>query len=616
LYNSLIRYLCLYLFFWAVTICLGFQTASSEEFKPATLQISAPEQLYYHFNNEDLKIPITVSGTDATVVFCLFTKDMGRDISAVRNGYLGWHYVNRIDTCIYVSPCAEFSAGEHELVWDGRTSNETLVRVGEYQYYLWAYDHVSTGETVADYIDFTPSAVSFSTHDKDGYPLSNPVMFSGGNTYHTGNDPVTAVRSKWIVGSDPSDKSLIETTYFPAWIERGALAIDPYENDIFFTSMFVPAAVTYHEGMNLQVIRKFQWIPNGEATLEGSWGEDGIFRLSSRILPEWYTTSGVVSDGEDFLYFVNMTEKDSVSETELVALNIEEGDMVLGIDLSQWWIDDEDLDGDGLQFAGPTTIIFQDRYMVLGSHVSCLIQLLNPYFFDTDRDIRMYENANGDYVCDRNFSDDADHPWLCHDTRKGPTAFNMGINNNLFITLPAYDIGDVSFGLLAPDGTGVGYFDLAGNNSIQDEGMSVLDYGSAYDGMYFGKSVSSTDKRGIQFVGSDCFKGTIWGITDGIKSNTILDSIILSQNNPNPFNPSTTIRYSIPTDVSKHVSLKVFYLRGAFVKSLFDDISSPGDHSFIWDGNDENGNNVSSGIYIYQLKAGEFTRSNKMILIR
>ncbi len=88
------------------------------------------------------------------------------------------------------------------------------------------------------------------------------------------------------------------------------------------------------------------------------------------------------------------------------------------------------------------------------------------------------------------------------------------------------------------------------------------------------------------------------------------------QNYPNPFNPVTTIEYQIASGSSGRVTLKVCDLRGAVVRTLVDRVESPGIHSVIWDGRDESGNMVSSGIYIYQIKAGHFIQSNKMILMR
>jgi len=85
---------------------------------------------------------------------------------------------------------------------------------------------------------------------------------------------------------------------------------------------------------------------------------------------------------------------------------------------------------------------------------------------------------------------------------------------------------------------------------------------------------------------------------------------------PNPFNPITTIEYGIPDGISGYVTLKVYDLRGALVTTLVNQAGSPGMYSVVWDGTDISGNKVSSGVYVYTLQAGEFTRSNKMMLMR
>jgi len=96
----------------------------------------------------------------------------------------------------------------------------------------------------------------------------------------------------------------------------------------------------------------------------------------------------------------------------------------------------------------------------------------------------------------------------------------------------------------------------------------------------------------------------------------IPSEIQLRQNFPNPFNPETTIQYAIPAGSSGNVTLNVYDLRGALVRTLVDQINEPGVYSIVWDGTDKDGNKVSSGIYIFQLQAGQFTKSNKMILMR
>jgi hypothetical protein len=90
----------------------------------------------------------------------------------------------------------------------------------------------------------------------------------------------------------------------------------------------------------------------------------------------------------------------------------------------------------------------------------------------------------------------------------------------------------------------------------------------------------------------------------------------LDQNQPNPFNPSTTIQYAIPAGPEVTVRLKVYDTRGALVRTLVDRVRGPGVHTAMWNGVDDAGNRISSGIYIYRLEAGSFTQMRKMMLLR
>ena len=83
----------------------------------------------------------------------------------------------------------------------------------------------------------------------------------------------------------------------------------------------------------------------------------------------------------------------------------------------------------------------------------------------------------------------------------------------------------------------------------------------------------------------------------------------LSQNYPNPFNPSTVINFSLFK--SNKVSLKIYDLLGCEVSTLVDEYKSAGNYSV-----DFKANNLSSGVYIYKLQAGEFVKSQKMILLK
>jgi hypothetical protein len=93
----------------------------------------------------------------------------------------------------------------------------------------------------------------------------------------------------------------------------------------------------------------------------------------------------------------------------------------------------------------------------------------------------------------------------------------------------------------------------------------------------------------------------------------------LYQNYPNPFNPTTKIQFrveSIEFREPSHTTLKIYNILGQLVKVLVDEEKVAGTYTAYWDGKDQNGQPVSSGIYFYKLDAGDFTEVKKMVLIK
>lgn len=96
--------------------------------------------------------------------------------------------------------------------------------------------------------------------------------------------------------------------------------------------------------------------------------------------------------------------------------------------------------------------------------------------------------------------------------------------------------------------------------------------------------------------------------------NNLPTEYSLSQNYPNPFNPSTEIAFSLPN--ASEVKLDIFNIKGQLVKTVVNGKYDAGSYTVEWDSRDERGNQVSSGIYLYRLTAGEFTETRKMILLK
>jgi len=88
----------------------------------------------------------------------------------------------------------------------------------------------------------------------------------------------------------------------------------------------------------------------------------------------------------------------------------------------------------------------------------------------------------------------------------------------------------------------------------------------------------------------------------------------LFQNHPNPFNPNTEIRFTIPN--AGLVSIKIYDMQGKLVRNLVSERKAAGSYTVSWDSRDENGIKITSGVYFYRIDAGEFTMSKKMILMK
>ncbi len=94
----------------------------------------------------------------------------------------------------------------------------------------------------------------------------------------------------------------------------------------------------------------------------------------------------------------------------------------------------------------------------------------------------------------------------------------------------------------------------------------------------------------------------------------IPDEFIVHQNFPNPFNPETEIRFALTRD--SHVVINIYNTLGQQIGTLIDTQYAAGFHSVRWDGKDRNGRPVASGVYLYQIQAGEFSQVRKMSLLR
>jgi hypothetical protein len=169
------------------------------------------------------------------------------------------------------------------------------------------------------------------------------------------------------------------------------------------------------------------------------------------------------------------------------------------------------------------------------------------------------------------------------------------------------------------------------NFHVEVDGITVSSYNDVFNYLFKMDTVDITphvvgkDSVVISFVNDWSFTDNGIGIgfikliinhTTSIdqKDNVIITkNISLDQNYPNPFNPETTIRFSIPN--SSHTKLVIYNAIGEQVKLLLDSFVNAGAKSIKWDGTDNKGNKLPSGLYFYKLQSGKFSDFRQMLLI-
>ncbi len=101
----------------------------------------------------------------------------------------------------------------------------------------------------------------------------------------------------------------------------------------------------------------------------------------------------------------------------------------------------------------------------------------------------------------------------------------------------------------------------------------------------------------------------------GVDDGEIINRLAIAQNHPNPFNPVTNIAFTVPADAER-ATLRIYDLSGRLVATLVDEPLAVGTHSVVWNGTDQDGTRLASGVYFARLNAGSGTAVTKMTLLK
>lgn len=575
-------------------------SAFAVNFVPTPMTLSAAAEFQYDFDGTPLVLPLTVGGPGGSVFFLVFTNGKASTISHVTNGFLGWHYVNNIDTCLYISPITEVKSGSNNITWDGKNEAGAAVDAGTYTYYIYGFDDVSSRTQVTSQLRITPwCTVNWLTHTEAGAPLDQPKLAYFPKTASI-EETVPTTIFRWTVGSDPADPALIESTIIPAVnVCSGNFAYQPTDyNYVFLYS---------HKKPDINYAQKWQWTPQGEALPVEDWGENGkcTHTYASADLSN-DRGPGIMSDGGDYLLAGDGDNYGQGDVSQVVYINVADGTEAKRFDISPWFVDPQAFAGGGQLNGGPIVANIRDNRILERS--GCMYHMYDTAYEDA-AEATKWVNRNGDYFFDHNFKETSAHKWVCFDYTSGDAVavYSTSADANLFWICPTFLAGAVSFGIFAPDGSGLGYVALSGETAVQKYGIYHVDYGSVYDGIYCTKNDNEVVDNTFWYVGNDSIKGVITNKPVGVADAPAMFAV--AQNVPNPFNPTTTINFNLAK--AGKVTVDVYNVAGQKVDTIVNAPMNQGPHSVTW-----NASKFSAGVYFYTVKSGSFSKTTKMTLLK
>ena len=178
------------------------------------------------------------------------------------------------------------------------------------------------------------------------------------------------------------------------------------------------------------------------------------------------------------------------------------------------------------------------------------------------------------------------------------------------------DLGDFVFTYVLAYSTDSTFMDTSVAEIIETGADTTVSVGLG-EGTYFWR-VAAVDTDSLFTITPDtsqpAWKIIILKPVKIDEKDNIIEEYSLAQNYPNPFNPSTNIAYSLPK--KSQVSLIIYDILGHVVKELVNVEQNQGCYTVVWNGRDANNNIVSTGMYVYQLKTGDFSSIRKMVFMK
>jgi hypothetical protein len=646
-------------------------TASSQNWVPTPLVIDA-KNTFYAFDGSPVQFKFDLSGHPAKIWLVIESRlDYSRKPVAVKNGFKDWHFVNGIDTTIYVSTGLTFEPGTNlAFPWDGHgnevangTPNKVdsgLVPLGRCIYYLWGYDYLSEPETAIDFMSignfWDGQYVRLYTKDEQGVPLSRPLLMGmlppAQCPYGTDLRPGTMF--KWTLGNNPIDQTLLMTSHCKGFAKDENTYVEKrtqeehypdYGAGVFlpndYTSFVFPKINTWD---NIQTVVMYNFIPGGIAQQNMTWGDfySNVWYYPSST--PWTGVHPVVDSDGEYIYEINggPNVMDYKYDRFMIMSLYDPTDIPWDYSLSEFYMPGQPggANTSGLNQLTSYTSYYGSlgKYFVTGAS-TCLQECIDthrmlagsraPYTTDGSGYVT-WANSNGDFFMDMAFDPQSlgplDQLWACIVTDvRNPSAprehFAPADRNGFLVSFPSY-MGIYEFGVYCPDGTGMdlGFSALTTTVDYSRQRWktgTICDSGSIYDGFFVSTmtegSVPANDtvENKIGWVAFDSDEAVIYRPEPEPLSVDADNPYVFSvaQNSPNPFNPTTTISFTLARN--SKVSVDVYNVAGQKVDTLANGFMTAGGHSVVWDAS-----GFAAGLYFATVRTGENAKTIKMTLMK
>jgi len=402
------------LLFTGVVFLFASLSIAQTTFSPTVMEISCPAEIGYDFGGEPLTIPFTVGGKPGAFWLVINTHGKADTIAEIENGFLGWHYVNHIDTTVYVSGRYQRELGDVQIAWDGTNSDGVKMPEDTYSYYIWGYDDKTPRQKATDFIMTSSSwdspQISFVTHDEQGLVRDKPFIL-GNNFAYNSDDEVVWKRFgtayKWELGSNPEDITNLETTWMPFYVDKafsssyqyGQPLIDLQDNDFFYH-------ICRSDISHTRTVFKWKFVSGGDAEQDMDfmgWDNDVEWKAYPQSISINENKPLITNPDGSSPYMYSSMAALHIKDQQwnpLVCINKELGELVFNVELPEFYMPNDGNERQEINGCPIGLSIREGNKLQINSWMGCLQEMIDTTDILEDpfaTDYQLWVNKNGDY---------------------------------------------------------------------------------------------------------------------------------------------------------------------------------------------------------------------------